>query len=323
MTQTSKNKFRQYITDYPKRFAFLEAIIAMLIWSSTSVLAKMAIQYYEPFTVAAVRFSTGGILLLPFVFHYWKKNGTLSIDRQKIPGKFWVFLFGMGFFLYVLGNGMGYLAMKTVPANVFGLMDGLTPVLVIPLSMLFLNEKPQQQQVFGIGIILLGFFLFFKDVSLIPSILVVVFLGLAWIGNAGNMILARLVARGKILPPVTVSSFSMLAGGFVLTGIAFFEGMPTFSLPGFLILMWLSVVNSALAFMLLNHAFVNLQSYEVAAILAPIPLLTAILSNWMLGEQLILIQYLALSIVVFGIIFMQYKPVKGKTGYESKVISKL
>ena len=96
------------------------------------------------------------------------------------------------------------------------------------------------------------------------GILVVIVSGLSW---AIYLIIVRKIQRVDSFGSLKLTTLTMGIGtaGLVLLA-AVFDGPWPISLNGLLIILWLSVVNTALAFLLWNHVLRSIHAYELSVI---------------------------------------------------------
>ena len=87
------------------------------------------------------------------------------------------------------------------------------------------------------------------------------------LANAIRALIGRAANRDRSLPPLIVTVISMGVGAIVLllTGVVT-EGWPNVSPRAWTIIIWLAVVNTALAFTLWNRSLQHLSATESAAI---------------------------------------------------------
>ena len=87
------------------------------------------------------------------------------------------------------------------------------------------------------------------------------------IANAGSAVLGRNVNRSGNLTPLVVTVLSMGVGSILLLtiGIAA-QGFPSISLENVFYLLWLAIVNTALAFTIWNYTLRTLTAMESSII---------------------------------------------------------
>jgi len=276
-----------------------ESVLATTIWASSFVFVKIGLEYMGPLTIAGFRYFLAFIVLLPFLI----RKGTI---RQPISRGIWLRLFAIGISAYTVGNGALFWGLKYLPATTVSFLMSLSPLLILIAGAVWLKEIPTRWQVFGIIVSLFGSVLFFSSglQSGEPAGIIIVIIGL--IGFMIFGILGREIAKVKQLDTITLTTIPLAIGGGFLLLIAFpLEGMPLLSTKSVGIVLWLAIVNTALAYVLYNHSLQTLTALEMNVMLNLAPLGTALLAWWLLGERLGFVQIIGMVVMIIGVIFVQ------------------
>jgi drug/metabolite transporter (DMT)-like permease len=132
--------------------------------------------------------------------------------------------------------------------------------------------------------------------SSLLGILVVVF---SLIANAFSAIIGREINRSKQVSALVVTAISMMIGAILLL-VAGFLSTPVFvlSMNGIIIIVWLAVVNTALAFTLWNWTMQRLTALESTIINSTMLVQIAILSLVFLGEFLAVLDWIGIVLVM-------------------------
>ncbi len=85
------------------------------------------------------------------------------------------------------------------------------------------------------------------------------------------------------------------------------EGFPRVPSSGWAIIVWLGIVNTALAFFLWNHALRRLEAFEISILQNTMLVQIAILSWIFLGEQLTPMKLVSMALVFFGALIVQLR----------------
>ena len=85
------------------------------------------------------------------------------------------------------------------------------------------------------------------------------------------------------------------------------EGISHLSSSGLGIILWLALVNTALAYVLYNRALRVLTALEINMLLNLSPLGTAAFAWALLGEQLSAVQIAGMLIVILGVTLVQWR----------------
>jgi drug/metabolite transporter (DMT)-like permease len=124
--------------------------------------------------------------------------------------------------------------------------------------------------------------------------------------NGAAALLGRSVNRAGVLPAVAITAGSMAMGASVLVFIAVgLEGIPHISLRGWLIILWLAVVNTAFAFTLWNVSLQRLTALESASINNTMLVQIAVLAWIFLGEAPGAVGLVGIALVSAGVYLVQ------------------
>jgi drug/metabolite transporter (DMT)-like permease len=283
--------------------AIAEGISTTVIWGSSLVLIKEGLGHIGPLTLAGLRYFLGFLLLLPLLVRRRRTNASLSPHL-------WMRLFLIGFSVYVVGNGALYWGQQYLPATTGAFLMSLTPLLILFLSVFWLREVPTPWQVVGVLTSLVGSWLFFSSGLSAGEPVAIGVIAVGLLGFAIFGILGREVARDQQADTLVLTAVPLGFGGGLLLLAAFpLEGVPSLSAASWGIVLWLAVVNTALAYLLYNHSLQVLTALEMNVLLNLAPLVTATLAWFMLNESLTLVQIIGMVTVVVGVAVVQGKRV--------------
>jgi drug/metabolite transporter (DMT)-like permease len=156
-------------------------------------------------------------------------------------------------------------------------------------------------------LVLLGAFLFFSDKLggyNLTGFIITLVSGIGW---AGYMVAGKLLFKEKRVSPLGNTAFAMGFGTALLSASAFlFEGLNPIPVSGWLIIVWLGVVNTALAFFLWNHALETLEAFELSVLQNTMLIQITILSIIFLRETLSLMKFVYMAIIFIGVFVVQF-----------------
>jgi drug/metabolite transporter (DMT)-like permease len=167
---------------------------------------------------------------------------------------------------YALTQGAQFVAIDSQPAATSSLVLSWTPLLVAALAARTITEPPATRQIVGAVLVAGGAFAYFVGD-----------LGATWVGmtaaliglgaNASSALLGRRVNRDGTAGPIVITSVSMAVGSVILLALGLtIEGVPDVSGRAWILITWLAVVNTALAFSLWNLSLQKLSAVESAGI---------------------------------------------------------
>jgi drug/metabolite transporter (DMT)-like permease len=296
----------------PHTKAILQALFVTFLWSTSWILIKLGLRADLPaLTFAGLRYSLAFLCLAPFVLFNPVHRRTL----RGLPGAVWARLAALGVVFYALTQGAQFVGLAFLPAATLTLLLNLTPVVVALSSGLLTGESPARAQWGGILLSVAGALLYFYPLA-VPAGqavgLAVALLGV--LANAGSALLGRRVNREAALSPLLVTTISMGVGGGLLLGV----GVATqgFGRPGpaqWLIILWLALVNTALAFTLWNHTLRTLTAVESSVINNTMLPQIAVLAWVFLDEPLGARQIAGIALVGVGTLVVQLRGQRGRS----------
>jgi drug/metabolite transporter (DMT)-like permease len=286
----------------PRYRAVLQALLVTFLWSTSWVLIKFGLQEIPALTFAGLRYTLAFVCLLPFAL----RSGQLA-SLRTLSTKSWVRLMVLGLLFYSVTQGAQFLSLFYLPAMTTTVLLSFTPILVALLGISLLGERPTRQQWAGTAMYLVGVLVYFQPLSL-PSREVVGLLvaGTCVLANALSSILGRHVNRSGELEPTAVTVVSMGSGAIVLlvAGIAV-QGLPGLAPAHWAIIIWLAVVNSALAYTLWNRTLRTLSAMESSIINNTMLIQIAVLAWLFLGESLTWLKVTGMALVALGTLIVQ------------------
>jgi drug/metabolite transporter (DMT)-like permease len=96
-------------------------------------------------------------------------------------------------------------------------------------------------------------------------------------------------------------------GTAILSASAYLmEGLRPIPASGWIIIIWLGIVNTALAFFLWNHALEKLEAFELSVLQNTMLIQITLLSIIFLGETLPLIKYIYMVLIFIGVFIVQF-----------------
>lgn len=289
-------------TTHSRIRALLQALLVTFLWSTSWVLIKRTLTDLPPLIFAGLRYTLAAVMLLPGLFR--RRAEVRALTRAD-----WLRLVALGLVLYTLTQGGQFVTLRHLEAVTFSLVLNFTSVLVALAGIWTLHERPGQLQwlgvaLFGVGAI--GYF--WGGAALTGRTLGLVLACLTMGANAGASLLGRWVNRGQRLTPLVVTGISMGVGAVVMLVLGLvIEGWPSISLRSWAVILWLAVVNSALAFTLWNRSLVVLSAVESSVINNTMLIQIAVLAWLFLGERPTPLQIGGLVLAAVGVVLVQMK----------------
>lgn len=286
----------------PRLVAILAALLVVTLWSSSWMPIKLVLQEIPPLTFAGLRYFIAFLTLAPFA-----ASASNRRILHTISWKAWLTLGALGLLLYSIGVGGQFVALSHLSTVTTRLLFAFDTIVVALLSGMLLRERPAWVQWLGIVMALAGIYVYFYPVDVGRSETIGICASLlGMMGFAVAAIVGRNVGRSRTLSPLLVTAVSMGVGSVVLISCGLIlEGVPAVSPRNWMIILWLSVVNTALAFVVWNYTLRTLTAVESNIITNVMVPEIAVLGWWFLGERLSLLDVVGLSLVVLGTVLVQ------------------
>lgn len=290
----------------PRLRAILQAVFVTFLWSTSWVLIKIGLKsHLPPLTFAGLRYTLAFICLAPFLL--MNKNERAGL--KNLGKKEWVNLALLGIIFYTLTQGTQFLSLAYLPAAMVSMLLNLTSIFVALAGIVFLNEKPSPLQWGGVSIAVTGIAVYFLPNALPQT----QYWGLAFAllcvaANTASSIYGRHINHKSGLSPLLITFVSMGIGALLLLGTGLlFQGAGELTISDWGIIIWLALVNTALAFTLWNKSLKVLTAVESSILNSLMLPQIAILALVFLGEDLSIKEICGLVLVSAGVLIVQLK----------------
>jgi len=292
--------------------AVLQALLVTFLWSTSWILVKIGLDDLDlaPISFAGLRYALAAAILLPFGIRAMR-----SARPAPRPDRWLIVRVGLYGLLFVgVAQGAQFAALAVLPATAVSLVLSSIPAVVAIMALAGRHERATMGQGAGIGLLMIGAVLYFGPFDVEPDAAIgFVAAGVCVLAAAFSSHLGRRLARDAIARlggPIGLTASSMVVGAVALlaVGIAL-EGWPQPDLQGWLIIGWLAVVNTAIAFTLWNHTLRTLTAVESSVVNNTMTIQIAVLAVVFLGELLEPFQLLGLLLAAAGAAIVQVAPV--------------
>jgi len=285
----------------------LLALLVTFLWSTSFIIIKFGLTEIEPIMYAGLRYFLAFLVLVPFLFKSNYKKEVLSLSKKEISE-----LVILGILFYALTQGTQFLGLFYLPAVLVSLILNLTPIVVLVFGILFLDEKIKRNQVVGTGIFFIGILIYFLPVDISKKEIIGIGIMLAGtVFNAASSVLGRKINKRERLSPLVITTISMGIGSVLMLSAGFtFYDFPAISTKTLILLVWLAVVNTAVAFTIWNYTLKHLQAFESSIINSTMLIQIALLAFLFLGEGLSTKKVIGMLLVAVGAVLVQLKSIK-------------
>jgi drug/metabolite transporter (DMT)-like permease len=281
------------------RAALLFALFAVyVIWGSTYLVMKIAIETLPPMLMGAVRFTTAGSILLVI--------GRVREGRWPQPRE-WLAALPVGVLLFVVGNGFVAFAETGVSSGLAALVVATMP-LWMALFGSALGERLRAREWLGIAIGVSGVVILFSGSELSAAPVATLVLALAPMGWALGSTIAR---RVQLAPGVLGSATQQVVGGLamVAAGLGRGERWPSvMTFDSYWTLAYLIVFGSLIAFTAYAWLLRNARSAVATSYAFVNPPLAVLLGAALGAEAISQRTLLATPVVIAAVVLVVGRP---------------
>jgi drug/metabolite transporter (DMT)-like permease len=286
--------------------AVLLALLVTFLWSSSFVLIKFGLEDgLPPVTFAGLRYSFAFFSLFLLVIFNRKHRSTLRMINPAL----WIKLILLGILFYTITQGANFLGLSLLPANTVSLIYNFGPFFIALASGLITKETPTRIQWIGVLLSIIGALVYFLPLETLTGTnmgYLIAVIGM--LACAFSSLLGRHVNLESGLPPIMITTISMGIGGLLLLIMGIItQGFGQLNFTQWLIIGWLAIANTALAFTLWNTALRTLSAVEASVINNTMLLQVAILAWVFLDEALSSKQMIGILLVVIAMVIVQFR----------------
>jgi drug/metabolite transporter (DMT)-like permease len=291
--------------DRKRIIAYIEVILAVIIWGASFIATKLALRDLAPVTVVWLRFAIGVLIL-----------GIATTLRHQfaLPKKQeWIYFAILGFLGITFHQWLQSTGLVTSQASTTAWIVATTPVFMAILGFIFLREKFDWRQVSGIILAFVGVLLVVTKGNINelfgghfgdPGDILIMVSAINW------AIFSIISRRGLLKHPATQMMFFVMALGWLFTSILFlFSGnihdISNMTWTSLLAIGFLGFFCSGLAYIAWYDGLQQIPASQIGAFLYIEPLVAVIVAWIILGENLLLITLLGGAIILLGVRLVQ------------------
>jgi drug/metabolite transporter (DMT)-like permease len=279
-------------------------LLAVIMWASSFPLLKLALNYLPPVTLAAIRYSIAGSILVLLIF---AKFGTVK-SLKELRGD-WKILTFLGLVGVALPNATLNIGLQSTTASVSSMIQACGPVFTVALAVIFLKERLGGAKIAGSILAIVGTMLLISQggVDLDDS---------TFVGNLFVLLSAMFYAISGVVTkkalerhhPLTITGWNIAIGSlflYLFSPIEFGQRV-VFPPDMIVILLILAVFPGCLAFLFYNYVLQKKELSSISFFVYLIPVFSTIISMAMLGEVVTAETVLFASLVIAGVALAQY-----------------
>ena len=284
---------------------FILILLLGFVWGASFMLNKVIVQDISPALMTTIRLFLAAIFLSFFI----KKTDIKSIKENIfILFVIGILNFSIPFYLYAR-------AAVDLDASLTAVLNGITPIFVLLIGILFFRNKINLKQVIGIAIGFVGLVMFTGYDSLTISIYPVV---LCLIGSICYAICTNILEKLKQISTIVLTTIPLIFGAFGSIPMTLMEMNTNFYLnpttTSIVSLLVLSFICTSLG--LLGWIYIMKRSSALIAstVIYLIPITAMIWSSLLLSEIITFLMVIGLSLMLFGVWMTNYFDIKKNPG---------
>jgi len=277
-------------------------ILAMIFWGFSFVTFKIANQSFRPITIVSFRLFVSIFFLFGFAWSFKRLNKINRKDQK------WFLLMAIAEpFFYFLGEAYG---LTMVTATIGAVIISTIP-LIVPFGAYYLyREKLTPMNYLGLVISFGGVLLVLlnKSGGLAANPLGILLMFLAVLSAVSYTLIVKRLADDYT--PITITAYQSLYGLILFIPLFLIFEVPHLdfsqaSTPSLLAVVYLGVFGSGICFIIMAMGIRELGAAKSNIFANLIPVVTAILSFYLLKEAMPLYKILGIFIVILGLLLSQ------------------
>lgn len=293
----------------PKVQATVLAFIAVLMFSTKSVFAKMALDINNsPISVLFMRTVIGLPVFMVICWIIWRKNKSQHAKHYKD----YIMVFALAMIGYYFSSILDFNGLQYIGASVERIVLFLYPTFVLILSAIFLKQRIKKQQIIAIVICYIGLFIAFAD-KLEFGGTDGFWKGIIFVAGASFTYAIFLTASNKYIPKIgsqmfttiSIASFSIcIIVHFLITGdySSVIQNEQYYIACGLM-----ALIGTIIPAYMFNSSIKHLGASNVSIISSLGPVETMVMSAFALNEFIADIQIIGTIVVIIGVIVLKLK----------------
>lgn len=295
-----------------KSGVYVAVIMAMIFWGFTFVAFKFAIQSFRPISIITYRLAVSIFFLFGFALLFKRLNRIKRKDQK------WFFLLALVEpFFYFLGEAYG---LTRVTATVGAVIISTIPLIVPFASYYLFREKLTRMNYLGLGISFGGVLLVVltKSGGLEADWKGILLMFVAVLSAVSYTMVVKILADDY--NPITITAYQSFYGLLMFIPLFLIMEIPHLDFSqvntnSLLAVGYLGVFGSGICFILITIGIRELGAAKANIFGNLIPVVTAIVSFFLLKESMPLFKILGIVIVILGLFLSQISSLRVKRNW--------
>jgi drug/metabolite transporter (DMT)-like permease len=290
---------RKYFTDNPQYRVFAAFAFIIICWGVAVPINKIGLNYLSPIWYTAMRLVVGTLTMMLLVLALDKFTWP---DRRDIPLIVVIGTIQIALYVVFLNLGLAYM-----PAAQASILSYTTPLWVMPLGILFFQEKPRPSQwigflcgLVGLGLLLAPWQINWSNHDILFGAAMALLSSLAW---AVSILCARYMHWHK--SPVELLPWQLLLGTIPILMLAWYKeplSAAQWNWSLILSLAYMGTIVAALSYWASLIVNKELPPLTVSLGGLLVPLLSLVTSAFFLHETITLTMLAAMGFILAGVV---------------------
>ncbi|GAX89042.1 DMT family transporter [Effusibacillus lacus] len=302
-------------------------VFVTFLWATSYILNKLAFaEEIRPFTLSGLRYLIAVLALWAVASvtaraQRQNRDGAPGTGRTSVPKLRFPHYLLLGIAGYIMAQGLQYAGQYFVTPTQTSLLLCIGNIFfVLVVDAVWLKEIRSISSLVDVFCALIGILAYFYPWNLNwESRIGIGLIVLSSVGYAVNLSATRyfLSRFGSKLQQLVIRPMLIGAIGMLAVGPAV-EGLPPFSWKLAGILVWLGIVNGALAFYIWTWSQKVLHAYESSILNNLVLIQVAVLDVWILDRELSVLQGIGLLATLLSVAYVQLAPFFNKRKADSR-----
>ena len=284
-----------------KLLPYLKALFAVIVWGASFIATKIAVGEVSPITVVWIRFAMG----IPILYLAVAMRKQFAFPKRSE----WLYFTLLGFLGITFHQWLQSTGLKTAQATTTAWIVATSPAFIAILAWLFLKERLNFLQTFGIVLAMCGVLVVVSKGDLAS-------LAIGQFGTIGDVLIlisalnwavfSTISRRGLRDHPSTRLTFWVMIVGWLIVSIPFFTGgnlgeLPQLTSRGWWAIIFLGIFTTGLAYIAWFDALAQLPAAQTGAFLFIEPPASMIVAAIVLNEHVTLTAIIGGAVILLGI----------------------
>lgn len=281
--------------------SYIFCFITIALWSTFEVVSKQITGAVSPYSITALRFLIGALVLSPFAIYQYKKQnrkiGLKDVLRLSVPGILNVTL-AMQFLQFAVHYGK---------ASLSAIIISSTPIFIAIFAWIILKERPSLLRSIGVllGLVGLGLIIFGENMELSTALNLPLGIGFG-LGAAIFLSLSTVISKKYVQEygSLMMNVISFIMGALVLIIYALLSGESLqfeLNAGNVLPILYLGTIVTGFAYVIFYEGLKNISVTSGSMFFFLKPVIASFLAYIFLHEHLTLLQIGGIIVILLGI----------------------